>query len=64
MVDAIRLATAAAEQRAEFVAQAQAARAEMKRTGKGFAANDVHAYLRQRVGGKAAAKPKATAWRG
>ncbi|AXQ30393.1 hypothetical protein D0B54_17690 [Solimonas sp. K1W22B-7] len=63
MVDAIRLAAAAAEKRAEFIAQAQAARSEALRSGKGYAAADVHAYVRQRAAGKTAPKPKAKSWR-
>ena len=64
MVDAIRSAATAAEQRAGFVAQARAAKAELLRTGKGYAADDVHAYLRLRATGKPAPKPKAKPWRG
>ena len=63
MVDAIRLAATAAERRAEFVADAEKSRAETLRTGKGFTALDVHAYMRLRAQGKSAAKPKAKSWR-
>jgi hypothetical protein len=63
MVDAIRTAATAAERRAEFVAEAVASREEMLKSGKGYAAEDVHAYLRARVRGEAAPKPKAKAWR-
>lgn len=63
MVEAIRGAADAAERRAEFVADAEAARAEMLRSGKGFVAADVHAYVRARAQGKAPAKPKAKTWR-
>jgi predicted transcriptional regulator len=63
MVDAIRGAAEAAEQRAAFVADALTARDEMLRTGAGFDAADVHAYMRARLQGKAAVKPKAKSWR-
>ena len=49
MVDAIRKAAAAAEKHAEFVAQAKTARKNMLATGKGFAANEVHVHLRERI---------------
>ncbi len=64
MVEAIRLAATAAKLRAEFVADAAAARKEALASGKGFAASDVHAYLRARVRGNRAPKPKAKTWRG
>lgn len=63
MVDAIRLAAAAAEKRAEFVASAKASRIETLESGKGYKAADVHAYLRSRAQGKVTAKPKAKLWR-
>lgn len=63
MVAAIEQATTAAEQRARLVADARAARGEMLETGKGFAADEVHAYLKAKVAGKQATKPKARAWR-
>ncbi len=62
MVDVIRTA-AAAEQRAGFVAEAQAARAEAIKSGCGYAATEVHAYLAARAQGKSVAKPKAKSWR-
>lgn len=64
MVDAIRTAAEAAQKRAEFVAQALDARREALRSGKGYAASDVHAYLHQRLSSKKASKPKAVVWRG
>lgn len=63
MVAAIEQAATAAEQRARLVADARAARSEMLETGKGFDADEVHAYLKARVSGKQAAKPRARAWR-
>ena len=62
MVDAIRSAASAAERRAAFVADAVASRAEVLASGKGYAAADVHAYIRARASGKAATRPRARSW--
>jgi predicted transcriptional regulator len=62
MVDAIEHAAAAAEQRLGFVEDAQAARAQMLKSGLGFDAQEVHAYLKARIIDKAAPKPKAAPW--
>lgn len=51
MIDAIRHAAEAVEQRQAFIAQAQAAHADMQSSGEGYAADDVRAYLRQRASG-------------
>lgn len=64
MVDAIRAAAVAAEKRAAFVADAVASREEIRQSGKGYSAAEVHAYLQKRARGKAAPKPKARSWRG
>ena len=64
MVSAIEQAATAAEQRAGFVGEAQAAREQMLRTGKGYDADEVHAYLKAHIAGKKAVKPKAGSWRG
>jgi predicted transcriptional regulator len=58
MVDAIRAAAMNAERRAGFVADAIASRKETVKSGKGYAAEDVHAYLRVRAKGKSAPKPR------
>lgn len=63
MVDAIRQAAHAVEQRAAFVAQARDARGELLAEGQGYAADDVRAYLRSRLTDGAAARPAKTAWR-
>jgi hypothetical protein len=63
MVEAIRTAATAAKLRAEFVAAAVAARNEATASGKGFAAADVHAYVRDRARGRRGSKPKAKSWR-
>jgi predicted transcriptional regulator len=63
MVRAIEQAATAAEQRAAFVAEALAAREQMLKTGKGYDAAEVHAWLKARIAGGKAAKPKAASWR-
>ncbi|MCX7169457.1 MAG: hypothetical protein NTY41_03960 [Proteobacteria bacterium] len=62
MVHAIERAATAAERRSSFVGEAQAAREQMLKTGKGCAASEVHAYLKARIAGKKSAKPKARSW--
>lgn len=64
MIQAIDQAATAAEQRASFVGDAQAARERMLATGKGYDAREVHAYLKARLSGEKPAKPKARSWRG
>jgi uncharacterized protein (DUF1778 family) len=63
MVGAIRTAAEAAEKRAAFVADALASRAESIKSGKGYLAAEVHAYIRARARGKTVSKPKARNWR-
>lgn len=63
MVDAISVATAAAEQRARFVAEAKAARKALLKSGEGFDADEVHAYLRTRVRGAKAKALEPRPWR-
>jgi len=62
MVDAIEHAATAAERRAGFVDEAQAARAQMLKTGKGLDADEVHAYLKARLNNRQIPKPKAKSW--
>ena len=62
MVEAIRLAASAAQQRAQFVEEALAARAAMAKSGKGYAVDEVHAHLRQRIKGGAAKPLTAKNW--
>jgi predicted transcriptional regulator len=64
MVEAIRQAATASEQRSRFIAEAEAARKAMLKSGKGYDASEVHAYLRDRIAGKAKNRPKAKLWRG
>lgn len=63
MVRAIELAATMAERRAGFVAGAETARQEMLKNGKGYDADEVHAYLRNRASSKDSARPKAKSWR-
>lgn len=63
MVDAIRVAATNAERRVQFVADAVASRKETAKSGKGYAAQEVHAYLRAKAQGKSAQKPRAKTWR-
>jgi predicted transcriptional regulator len=63
MVNAIRQAVHAVEQRAAFIVQARDARAEMLAEGQGYAADDVRTYLRSRLTDPAAARPAKTPWR-
>lgn len=62
MVNAIEQAATAAERRASFVSEAQAAREQMLSTGQGYDAGEVHAHLKARVAGKKSAQPKARSW--
>ena len=63
LVEAIDEQTRRAERRQRLVADALAAREETLRNGKGFAARQVHAYVRARVQGKKASRPRAKSWR-
>lgn len=64
MVQAIEQAATAAERRAGFVGEALAARAQMLKSGQGYDAGEVHAYLKARIAGDKPAKPKAKSWQG
>lgn len=63
MVQAIEQAATAAERRIAFVDEARVAREETLASGKGYDADEAHAYLKARVAGKTVAKPKARSWR-
>ena len=63
MVHAIEQAAMSAERRASFVGEAQLARDETLATGKGYDADEVHAYLKARIAGRKATQPKAVSWR-
>jgi hypothetical protein len=51
------------DQRTKFIAEALAARAEMLESGAGYDADDVHAYLRQRIGEKRTIRRDTKQWR-
>jgi len=57
MVEALEAQTALAEMRELFIADAQASAAEIDAGGPLYAAEDVHAYIVARAGGKAARRP-------
>jgi predicted transcriptional regulator len=63
MVDAIRQAAHAVEQRSRFVAQAREARTEMHQEGLGHDADDVRDYLRRRLKDDQTSRPAKKAWR-
>jgi predicted transcriptional regulator len=63
MVQAIELATQASEHRAGFISEAKTARENMRSTGKGYDADEVHTYLKARAAGQDAAKPRPKSWR-
>ena len=63
MVEAIQSAASTQKERAEFVADALEARAKALRSGRGFAATDVHEYIEKRARGIKATKPRAKSWR-
>jgi predicted DNA-binding protein len=59
MVGAIEERLLAEETRAEYHAEATARLSRMKKTAKGIPAAEVFDYLRERVQGKPAARPRA-----
>ncbi|HRI92629.1 MAG TPA: hypothetical protein PLS93_13405 [Accumulibacter sp.] len=63
MAHAIEQAATLAEPRSSFVSEAQAARQQMLRTGKGYDASEVHTYLKARIADRSHARPKTTSWR-
>ena len=67
MIAAIEQAATSAEIRSRFITDARQARNELIESGKGFDADDVHAYLKAKVEGKAngdkVLKPKQKSWR-
>lgn len=63
MVEAIRKAVADSEKRAQFIEEAHAARTQMLETGMGYDAEEVHAYLRERLINPEAPAPEMKPWR-
>jgi predicted transcriptional regulator len=58
MLEAIEAEATRAEMRRRFIADALAAEKEMWRTGKAYAMEDVHSYLRATARGKPATRPR------
>ena len=63
MVSAIEQAAHAAEQRSSFITDALAAEQEVLASGKAFAAEDVHAYIKARLNGENPERPPLKSWR-
>lgn len=63
MLDAIEQQTRLAELRRQFVADALAAEADALKSGLGFSAADVHAYIEALAKGRKARRPRAKQWR-
>ena len=63
MVSAIEQAAHAAEQRSSFITDALAAEQEVLASGKAFAAEDVHAYIKARLNGENPERPPLKPWR-
>lgn len=64
LLESVRLATIASEQRTDFISQAQSAREHAITNNEAYDAREVHAYARARARGQAAPAPKAGNWRG
>jgi predicted transcriptional regulator len=63
MVDAIRETAELTERRARLVADAAGTRDRARKTHRGYAAEDVHKYVKDLVAGKRPRKPKMKTWR-
>jgi len=63
MLEAIEQQTALAEKRKAFVAAALAARRRALKSGKGYAASEVHDYLEARLSNKNVPRPRPKSWR-
>lgn len=63
LLESVRLSTAAAEQRADFIAQAQTARRHAIDNDEVYDAREVHAHARARARGQQTPAPKARKWR-
>src|SRR5436853_5499285 len=64
MVRALEAQIEAMERHQEFIQDAARADRAMESSGMGYEAAAVHEYLRKRVGGRKARRPKPVAWRG
>ena len=63
MLDAIDQQTRLAALRRQFFADALAAEADALKSGLGFSAADVHAYIEALAQGRKARRPRAKQWR-
>ncbi|MBA2352511.1 MAG: hypothetical protein M3Q32_06090 [Pseudomonadota bacterium] len=63
LLEAIEQQTELAERRRSFLNEAVAARKQILRSGKGYAAHEVHLYMESLAQGKKTSRPKAKAWR-
>jgi hypothetical protein len=52
-----------AERFEQFVADARQADQRMQESGQGYAAADVHGYLKAKIAGRVATRPKPAQWR-
>ena len=63
MVRALAKHAENAELYGRFLDDAKRADTEMRRSGEGFAMEDVHRYFRDKLRGKAARRPRPVRWR-
>jgi predicted transcriptional regulator len=63
MVEAIRETAELTEKRARLVAHAAATRDHTRKSHRGYASEDVHAYVKDLAAGKRPRKPKMKSWR-
>lgn len=63
MVEAISAETRRAELRRKFIEDGLAADAEMERTGRGYAWEDVKPYFEAKLAGKRVRRPRLRQWR-
>jgi predicted transcriptional regulator len=63
MVEAIRETAEATEKRARLIAEAAGVRDRARKSHRGYAADDVHNYIRALIDGKRPRKPKMKTWR-
>lgn len=64
LVSSVQDAVDAAEQQISFLADAKAAEAQMRDSGQGYDAADVHRHLKARARGDQSQRPQSESWRG
>lgn len=62
LLESVQWATTAAEQRADFIAQAKSAREHALGSDEVYDAQEVHAHVRARARGQQSPRPKAKRW--